>query len=342
MISTRQPTDQFKVSSRLKDKLAELGISVPAVLRRAGLPAHFLQQEKIYATTAQFFALWEAIGGISTDPAVGLAIGTEARFERYDPMQLAAVCSRTFRDAVDRVARCKILTCPEEIRVETKGAEDFIQFVFLNHRGGEPDILVDTCFSWILAIGERGTNGQIRPVRVELTRGARHQDALEARFGCRIRFNAKRNALVIRSADMDRPMDTYNEELLTILGAQLDSELDARKCASSVGEQVKHTLRRTLAGRRPSREDVARQLHLSVRTLQRRLSDAGTTFQQVLEDTRRELARQYLGERSLELSETAFLLGYEDSNSFFRAFQTWEGTSPGEWRSRHGIEPTAN
>lgn len=72
----------------------------------------------------------------------------------------------------------------------------------------------------------------------------------------------------------------------------------------------------------------------SVRTFQRRVTDAGFTFQQLVENTRRELARYYLKQRAVELHEAAFLLGFEDANSFFRAFQVWEGTSPGEWRTR--------
>jgi AraC-like DNA-binding protein len=76
-------------------------------------------------------------------------------------------------------------------------------------------------------------------------------------------------------------------------------------------------------------------LRLSVRTLQRRLTDAGITFQQLVEDTRRELAHHYLKQGTVELNETAYLLGYEDANSFFRAFHLWEGTSPGEWRTQH-------
>ena len=115
----------------------------------------------------------------------------------------------------------------------------------------------------------------------------------------------------------------------------MDSEIEARHAALNIEEQVKHTLKRSLAGRRPSLQDVAQQLHLSARTLQRRLTDAGANFKKVVEDTRRELARQYLGQNTVELSEAAFLLGYEDVNSFFRAFHDWEGTSPGEWRSRH-------
>ena len=86
-------------------------------------------------------------------------------------------------------------------------------------------------------------------------------------------------------------------------------------------------------GQRPGgKEDLARELHLSTRRLQRRLAERGINFQRLLDDARRELARHYLLHSSRELNETAYLLVYEDANSFFRAFHHWEGTSSGHWR----------
>ena len=82
-------------------------------------------------------------------------------------------------------------------------------------------------------------------------------------------------------------------------------------------------------------EEVAKELRLSSRTLQRRLADEGATFQRLIQEARRELARHYLQHSTLELKETAYLLGYEDAPSFFRAFHGSEGTSPGAWRARH-------
>ncbi len=120
-----------------------------------------------------------------------------------------------------------------------------------------------------------------------------------------------------------------------MLGPQLDAELSARRSRQSLGDEVKTPLKRLLAGQRPTIQTVARQLNLSSRTLQRRLAENGVTFQQTLDEARRELAHHYLGQSSVELNETAYLLGYEDPNSFFRAFHDWEGTSPGQWRSRH-------
>ena len=93
-------------------------------------------------------------------------------------------------------------------------------------------------------------------------------------------------------------------------------------------------MKRLLAGRRPDVREVAKDLLQSPRTMQRRLAADGTTFQDVLEEARNELAQHYLLHSPLELTEVAYLLGYEDANSFFRAFRSWQGVSPGRWRER--------
>ena len=79
-------------------------------------------------------------------------------------------------------------------------------------------------------------------------------------------------------------------------------------------------------------EAVARALHVSRRTLQRRLADDGTSFRLVLEDLRKELAERYLKDPGNSIVEVAFLLGFSDQSSFHRAFQRWTGASPGRWR----------
>ena len=271
---------------------------------------------------------------MSPDPGFGLKLGTELRFERSHPVAIAGVCSRTFGDALQRLARYKQLTCPEEIRVHRKAQETSVEIFFIEAKEAQPDIMVDLGLSWILNVGRRGTDGEITPLRLELTRPVKHRALLESHFDCRVRFKADRNALVFRSSDLDRPFVTYNEELVRVIGTQLDSELKARSASAQIGEQVKDTLRRLLAGKRPTLQDVAQELGMGTRTLQRRLTDTGITFQRLVEDTRRELARHYLKQRTVELNEAAFLLGFEDANSFFRAFQVWEGTSPTEWRTR--------
>jgi AraC-like DNA-binding protein len=131
---------------------------------------------------------------------------------------------------------------------------------------------------------------------------------------------------------MDLPFVTYNADLLATVAPQLEAELAQELAQKTFSEHAKGILKQLLAGQRPGIQDLARELHLSTRTLQRRLTEQGITFQRLLDEARRELARHYLLHSSRELNETAYLLGYEDANSFFRAFHHWEGTSPGQWR----------
>jgi len=333
--------NRFRVSSTLPRKLDELGVSADAVLRQAGLPSGLFQQEKIFVSTEEFFALYRGIAEANNDPGFGLKLGTEDRVERYDPIKLAALSARSFRDALQRVARYKQLTCPEEIHLVERGNECAVQFIWLLANEQEPMMLVDVCFAWILTIASRGVGQPLSPKRVELQRASAHREIYERHFGSPVKFNASQNALVFNQADMDLPFVTNNKELLAIVAPQLEAELAEQLAQKTFSEQAKAILKRLLAGQRPGIQDLARELHLSVRTLQRRFTEQGISFQRLLEDARRELAHHYLLHSSRELSETAYLLGYEDANSFFRAFHHWEGTSPNQWRLLQKNAPTA-
>jgi AraC-like DNA-binding protein len=328
-------TNRFRFSGMLSRRLEELGLSPVAVLRHAGLPIGLFKQEKVLLTTEEMFALYRAIYEVSGDPAIGLKLGTEQRVERYDPIAIAALYTRSFRDALQRIARYKQLTCPEEIRVVEHGNECAIHFAWLLADQAEPSSLLDVCFAWVVAIGRRGAGSAVNPKRVEFHRVEANRKLYEAHFKCPVTFGAPQNILVFHKADVDRPFLTHNAELLALVAPQLDSELTQQLAQKSLSEQVKGILKKLLAGHRPGLQDVARDLRLSTRTLQRRLTSAGATFQQLMEEARRELAQHYLLHSSLELNETAYLLGYEDANSFFRAFHHWEGTTPGEWRAVH-------
>ena len=324
--------NRFRVSSTLPRKLEELGLSPEAVLRQARLPMALFNQEKILVSTEEFFALYRGIAEATNDPGFGLKLGTEERVERYDPIKIAALSARSFRDAVERLSRYKQLTCPEEIRVVVRGNESAFQFVWILAHEKEPPLLVDVCFAWIVGIGHRGTGRPLNPKRVELQRAPAHREMYEAHFRCPVKFKSNQNALIFSSPDMELPFVTYNADLLAAVAPQLEAELKEQLAQKTFSEQAKGILKRLLAGQRPGIDDLARELHLSTRTLQRRLTEQGITFQRLLEEARRELAHHYLLHSSRELNETAYLLGYEDANSFFRAFHHWEGTSPGQWR----------
>jgi AraC-like DNA-binding protein len=325
-------SNRFRVSNTVIRRIEDLGVSPEAVLRHAGLPPGLFGQERVLLSTGELFALYRGLQAANRDPAFGLNLGTEERVERYDPIAIAALYARSFRDALQRMARYKQLTCPEAIHVTEHGDECRVQFEWLLAEEDEPALLIDICFAWVVEIARRGTGNAVQAKRVELKRPEAERTLFEDHFGCQVKFGAPSNLLVFQQADLERPFLTHNADVLAMVAPQLEAELAQQLAQRTVVEQVKATLKKMLAGQRPELRAVARELGVSTRTLQRRLSDERATFQQLISEARRELARHYLQHSSLELNETAYLLGYEDANSFFRAFQQWEGTSPGEWR----------
>jgi AraC-like DNA-binding protein len=322
----------FRFSGTVFAKMEELGLSASAVLRRARLPETYIGESRVLLKTEELFALWRAIGEVSANPAIGLLLGTEAKTERFSPMGLAALSTETFGAAVKQMSRYKQLTCPEEIRQESDREEWAIQFRWLLADEIEPPALIECCFAWVLSIARHGTGTRLTPQRVEFAQPRTYAKLIERHFGCPVYCQAPRNAIVFRASDAQLPFVTRNAELLGMLAPQFEEELRRQNNDQDFLERVRIAVQQRLTGRRPTIEDIADELHVSSRTLQRRLQDSGSSFQRVLEEARHHLARHYLNNSVLELNEAAYLLGYEDSNSFVRAFRTWEGVPPARWR----------
>jgi AraC-like DNA-binding protein len=328
----------FRFSGSMFSKLEEHGVSASAVLRRAGLSPGYIAEARVLLKTEELFALWRAVGEVSTNPAIGLLLGTETKTERFNPTGLAALSTENFGAAVDRVARYKQLTCPEEILQEKNDEEWSVQFRWLLADEVEPPVLNDCCFAWVLSIARHGTGTRLSPLRLEFVQPRSHVKTIERHFGCPVVCGTTRNAMVFRATDAQRPFVTRNAELLGMLAPQFEEELKKESGEENFAERVRIAVQQKLTGRRPTIEDVADALHISSRTLQRRLQDAGSSFQRVLEEARHQLARHYLNNSVLELNEAAYLLGYEDANSFVRAFRSWEGIPPARWREKQRAE----
>lgn len=325
----------FRFSGTNFAKMESLGVSASAVLRRAGLDPALVSVPRVLLKTEELFALWRAIGEVSTNPAIGLLLGTETKTERFTPTGLAALSCENFGAAVNQMARYKQLTCPEEIVQHKHQGEWSIQFRWLLAEEIEPPVLIECAFAYLLSIARHGTgNRKLTPLHVELIETRAHIKTVERHFGCEVVCWAERNAVVFRISDRESPFVTRNAELLAVLAPEFERELMEEERAANFVERVRLAIQQKLTGRRPSIDDVADALHISSRTLQRRLQDEGFSFQRVLEEARHQLARHYLNNSALELNEAAYLLGYEDGNSFVRAFRTWEGVPPARWREQ--------
>jgi AraC-like DNA-binding protein len=137
---------------------------------------------------------------------------------------------------------------------------------------------------------------------------------------------------VLNAADLDLPFPDHNPELLSILTPAMATALRNLEEQASIGEQVKVALKRVMASGRPDVTLVARELRVSERALQRGITAKGTTFRTSLSEARQELCKPLLADLSIKIDEIAFILGYEDVDSFYRAFREWKKMTPGRWR----------
>jgi AraC-like DNA-binding protein len=150
---------------------------------------------------------------------------------------------------------------------------------------------------------------------------------LEGFFGARVR-TGDTHAVTFSADDAARPFLTENEPMWRFFAPELRRRLSDLQAEATVAERVRAALHETLPAGDSSITAVTRQLAISSRTLRRQLREEDTTYQAVLARTREDLARHYLRRGNLRTGEIAYLLGYDDTNSFYRAFRSWTGTTP--------------
>ncbi|HZZ91902.1 MAG TPA: AraC family transcriptional regulator ligand-binding domain-containing protein [Usitatibacter sp.] len=311
--------------------LERCGVPASEVLRRARMPAAALT-ETTMLTIEQSHAFWAAVRELSGNPAIGLEIARNIDLAGAPPIVLAPYHARNWRDAMHMVGRYKQMCAPERLHFREEGDSCTIDLEWLQEHP-ERATATDLMFGILMELGRRGTGQPVRARHVELQWAQGNPAAHAEFFGATVRFGAASNRLVVDRADLDRPFASYNRELLEVLSPALERALADHHAGQRLADRVKWLMKRRLATSRPEMRAIAQELAMSERTLQRRLADEGTRFLDVLTTARRELAHEYLVNGQLDMVDVAFLLGFDDQNSFFRAFRQWEGETPARWRA---------
>ncbi len=184
------------------------------------------------------------------------------------------------------------------------------------------------------------SNRQIRPTHVRFA----HQrltgtEALDRFFGCNVLFGAAENSIAFKAADMDVPLLTADDNLQRTLSVICENTLARMpQTPNSVARVVERQITARLAAGTAQQDAIAAELGMSARTLARRLTDEGTSFAAVVANLRKALARDYLLNSTLPLTEIAYLLGYSDASTFSTAFRRWYGQPPSDFREQPATE----
>lgn len=238
--------------------------------------------------------------------------------------------------ATQRISKYKTLVGPMRLDVTEKRSVVTLELVWLDAPLVPPVSLVLTELLFFVSLARMGTREAVRPIAVTTTvlpsPAAPYEDFLGARIE-----RGLRHRLTFTVADATRPFLTSNEPLWAAFEPELRQRLADLDAAVTTSRRVRAALLEGLPSGLVTVEDVAKKLALSARTLQRRIGAEGGSFQRILRETREVLARHYLEKTSLPAAEIAFLLGFDEPNSFYRAFRAWTGTTPDSVRQERKV-----
>jgi AraC-like DNA-binding protein len=314
------------------------GCDSAPLLTAAGLSPAMLDDPNGRCPAQAMARLWRLSAQATGDDAFGLKVARHVMPTSFHALWQAQSASQTLKDAFERVARhFHVVTDAWSLEFTQQGDEHVV--CLLAPASGippEPEA-IDAAAALVVytarsLLGNRG----VAPLRVELQRPAPAAvDAFERTFRCPVNFGANGNRIVWPQALIEARLEGANPELARHSEALLTTYLAGIHKDNMVA-QVRACLADLLPRGEPSQAQVAQQLHCSVRTLQRRLSSQDTSFTDLLDDTRRELALAHLADPACSISEVAYLLGFADTSNFTRAFRRWTGQSPTEHRRASG------
>lgn len=317
----------------LRRQLDSLGLDSAALCREAGLDPQLLDDANARYPLSATTRLWQLAVAASGDPALGLNTSRHVAPTTFHALGMAVMASGSLREIFERIVRYHQVVS-DALELELRDVGDSCELHFRLPPGGSlPAPEAIDAFAAIYVRTCRNRLGRsYAPLAVHLRRPppADPQPWLEA-FRAPVHFAAAEDVLCFARADLDRPLDDGNPELAAHNEAVLRKRLDALQ-PDTVGRRLRRALEQCLPNGEPSAEVLAHGLHLSLRSLQRHLSEEGSSYEQVLAETRHALAVQHLGEADCSISEVAYLLGFADSSSFSRAFKRWSGQSPSQYR----------
>jgi AraC-like DNA-binding protein len=319
----------------IAEMLAAEGVDAPALLADAGIDPAALEAPSARLPTERISRLWELAAERSGNPAIALAQHHVVRPASFDVVGYAMMSCADLRGAFERlILYLLILSDALTMMMSEERAGYRVTFVLFGGDRPVPRQRIEFIFVTVIGFCRWISGREIHPLAIELPYPAPVDPApYRAAFRCPVSFDAERSSLLFAGADMVMPLPTSNPRLAE-QHERFAGEYLRHFDHAQTSYRAREVIIRRLPDGEPRRDEVARELCMSERTLQRRLEQEATSFIQLLDDTRRELAEQCLGRLHLSLAQAAYLLGFADQSSFFRACRRWFDLSPGQYRSK--------
>ena len=322
----------------LFDYVTNQGKPIDSMLALLGLTEAELKNGDRRVSDESVDRLFAEAERLCDDPNVGLHIGQTMRASHLGILGMLVMTCANAREAFDLVLRYQnLIGNGGEVAIEEHGDE--IEFSYFPVNGREPygRHNIEFCFAGWNAQVTLLAGAQFKPTRMALPYPRpENVDDLHAIFGCDISFDAPKACAYFPASYVDAPLFSAEPQLKTVLETKARQRLrdwqGEQMAGSPVVAQTKQAIAEAIAFGVPTIDDIAEAMMMSSRTLQRQLENLGSSYKELLDSVRADLASKYMGQQELSILDVAFMLGFSEQSSFQRAFKRWFGATPGAYR----------
>ncbi len=321
--------------------VARLGKPVAPLLELAGLSPNAPPEAEQHLAAEAYYELWDRAMQVVQDPRFPVQVGAGFELEALEAFGFLALSCTTLRDAYERTARVRALYNVGS-RWELQVDGEALRMVWMpwpiRVRSEVARRSVDEYqVAEMLTCVRQMTQAALAPARVAFRHSApRDTSAHQALFGRGLEFDASFTGLEADASWLDMPLRAPNVRLREYFEKQCRRVEQTFARDPAFTAVVRQRLAANMEGGALSATAIARALALSPRSLQRRLADEGTRYNDLVDEVRREFAEQYLARPRLAISEVAYLVGFTDPSAFFKAFRRWTGVTPTDYRQSLG------
>jgi len=330
-----QRTSSCTWTKGILEMFASQGVDVPRLVKAAGIDAARLENPVERFGADEVSRLWELAVAWSGNPVLGMDRALTSKHVNFDVVGYAMLSSPDLRAGLQSMARyMAVISDAATFELLADGPNCWLVLGGSGYAMPVPRQRYAYGLLSILTLCEWLIRREVRALAVEFKFPEPPEvDRYRQVFGCPMRFGLAENRMLLAGADLAAPIPSRNPSMLAMHEHVLQERLAALGNARTSYRVSEEIIRRLHRGE-PRRDEIAASLALADRTLQRRLHEESTSFQQLLDDARRELARKYLTEEKYPLNQVADMLGFVDQSNFFRACKRWFGEPPGQYRRR--------
>ncbi|TNG00943.1 MAG: AraC family transcriptional regulator [Gammaproteobacteria bacterium] len=313
--------------------LEQYGIDPLPLFKKAGIDTAALNKSMVRIPWKQAVIVWKEISD-KVDPAFGLSVSRAWQPSDFHSLGCAFMSSNTLRDALNRIIRFNSLVYD----VVTYSLVEKDENALLSYKANydihdEPAISEDTRWAIVLNACRRIYGEDLNPVEVTFWHDEPKaaKDKFVAYYRCPIKFGEKNACMTFSKEVLDKPLPASNHELALTLDRTLNDYISKFQQEGIIA-RTKSVISELLPSGHINSQMVADALHMSPRSLQRRLAVVDTTFRYLVEQVRQDLAESYLADKTYSMIEITYMLGFSSQSSFSRAFKRWSGMTPQDYR----------